>query len=204
MAARKKKVQKPNAEYKLKPTQVKTVKRLLCLDPGSRNMGISCVGIDSKGRIKVIANSILTLPITSLVENINRSIRKFLREIDRWVRLYKPDGFIMERFQSRGLQGPLIELVTFMIAAICTRYADKPCKLLTAATWKNKFHRRFDEKLDAIYKVCATTPHQLDSVLIGCYGLEFGTKADIDYDYTDIVAQTEKTSLLPLRKIRGK
>lgn len=207
--AKKKKAPKPNKTYKLKKAHTPTVKRLLSLDPGSRNFGISCVGLDSKGRVVVLANSVLTNPITNLVSNVGDSINIFHDEIARWVRMYRPDGFIMERFQSRGGRaGPLIELVSGMTLSVCTEYRHLPCKLITAATWKNKFNRRFrededDKPLDGFYKICRTTPHQLDASLIGVYGLEIGTNTDIDYEPLDIIAQVEAVSALPLRRIKG-
>lgn len=203
--AKRKKVWKPNAEYELPKKFPATTKRILALDPGSRNMGISCVGVNKKGDFVVLANAIMMHPITNLVENVNKSINIYLREVDMWVKLFKPDGFIMERFQSRGgLSGPLIELVSGMTLSLCTEYRAKPCKLITAATWKNNFHRKFnDVKLDDLYKQCRTTSHQLDSVLIGCFGLEYGLRNSVNYDYADIIEQAEKTALLKLRNIRG-
>lgn len=202
----KKKIRKLNKTYKL-PKRVdlsKTKVRVLSFDPGSRNFGIACVGVDSKDRIKVLANSIVTNPIFSLADKYPSSLRAYLQEIQLWVDLYKPQGFVMERFQTRGGMGPLIELVSVMLGAITTKYVDRPSKLITAATWKNSFHRRFDAwDLNDIYPQCLTTPHQLDASLIGVYGLEVGMQRELIYTPESFVDQVENTSLLPLRKPRN-
>ena len=200
----KKKNRKPNATYRLpeKPSK-KYDKCVLALDPGSRNMGISCVGV-RKGKVKVLANSILMNPITSMVDDIQGQKQKFTDELDQWMLLYRPKGIILERFQSRGGMGPLIELVTLMLGIILTRY-KVPVKFITAATWKNAFHRQFDAQLDDMYKICRTAPHPLDATLIGCYGLEFGLPYKVRYRPKDIMKQVEETSLLPLiNRKRGK
>jgi hypothetical protein len=201
----KKKPRKPNAEYKLKPADLSlTTRRVLSLDPGSRNMGISCVGVDKKDRIQVLANSILTNPITHLTSGFHASLLVYLKEVDRWVRMYQPHGLVMERFQTRGTGGPLIELVSVMIGSICTAYKHLPCKMIVASQWKNQFHRRFEHELDAIYRELLVTPHQLDSSLIGCYGLEAGLRRELRYSPESIVRKVEASSLLPLRNRRIK
>lgn len=203
MARRKpKKPPKPNAEYELHAPSVKAKYRVLALDPGSRNMGISVVGIHNK-KVKVIANSLMTNPMTSLVNGLNTSLNVYLAEIDRWITKYEPECIILERFQSRGGMGPLIELVSGMVMAVCTEYRDRPCKVITAATWKNQFHRTFkDYELNDVYPECLTTPHQLDATLIGIYGLQLVTRTEWEYEPWDIVAQVEATSCLPLRTKR--
>jgi len=196
--ARKKKQQKPNAEYELKPFKFQpTTKRILAFDPGSRNMGVSLIATNEKHRVKVVANSIVTNPINDLVA-FNAARSKFLTEVHRWVTLYDPQGFIAERFQTRGNGGPLIEQVSSMLGLIGGKYEDKPCKLVTAATWKNAFHRRFDVELEELYKLTLTTPHQLDSIFIGIFGLEQGLQIELDYDPFDIVKQAEATSAVRL------
>jgi len=106
-----KKQRKPNKLYELRPERRRHDHRILSFDPGSRNMGISCVGvIDDK--IDVIANSIMTNPITSLVDSYTTRRKVFIDEINRWRSMYSPQAVISERFQMRGMAGgPLIELV---------------------------------------------------------------------------------------------
>lgn len=198
---RKPKKIKVNKEYDLHPSKIQHHKRILSLDPGSRNMGIACVGVNDCN-IEVIANAIMTSPITSLVDGYKSRRGIFIAEVKRWLHLYKPDAIIMERFQTRGNMGPLIELVSTMNAVVTMIDQDLPCKFITAATWKNSWHRRFDSELDDMYKECLTTPHQLDAILIGCYGLELGLQTQLHYTPKGIIKQAQATSVLPLRRPR--
>lgn len=202
MARRKKKERKPNAEYELIKAKRNHDVRILSFDPGTRNMGIACVGVNGD-KVDVIANSILTNPITSFVGNFMHQRRIFLEEVQRWVNLYKPKAFIAERFQTRGNGGPLIELVSTMNAIIGMIDPNLPVKYIVASQWKNAFNRRFgDGSLDDLYLNCLTAPHQLDATLIGCYGLEMGLQRQLNYKPSRIVEMVETTSLLELNKRR--
>lgn len=196
----KKKFRKENASYQLPTVKLKsTTKRILALDPGSRNMGISLVAVNEAGRVGVIANSIVTNPIHDLT-TFGPQRDTFLTEIDLWMNMFQPNGIIAERFQTRGgsSMGPLIECVSMMNGLIAGRY-QMPVKFITAATWKNEFHRRFEEHtLDNLYRLCRTAPHPLDATFIGLYGLEAGLGKYLDYDPLQIVKQVEDTSLLRL------
>lgn len=193
----KKKTPKPNTPYEIPTLTIKADKLILACDPGSRNFGLSLVGV-TDGKIKVYANTVLMTPVNNLV-NFNKASADFLAEIEQWM-AFKPNAIIAERFQTRGNGGPLIEMVSSMLGLMRGRYSNLPMKLTVASAWKNKFNRRFETDLKEIYPTVAVQPHQLDATLIGIYGLEQGMQADIDYDYTDIIAQTEATSLLELRK----
>lgn len=195
------KIRKPNREYDL-PDSVKlkpSTKRVLAFDPGSRNMGVSVVAVNEKGKVGVLANAILTNPIYDLTK-FGPQRDMFLTEVARWVDLYQPNGIIAERFQTRGgsSMGPLIECVSMMNGLMAGRY-NLPVKYITAATWKNEFHRRFQEcTLDELYRVCRTPPHQLDCSFIGLYGLEAGLGQYLDYQPMDIVKMVEDSSRMPL------
>jgi len=193
---------KPNKEYTLPESSglLDSTKRVLALDPGSRNCGISVVACNEHGRVKIVSNSLVTKPISDLVAyGSQRS--DFLEEIDRWIEVYQPNGIVVERFQTRGQSGPLIEYVGVMVGLLGGY--RMPIKAITASTWKNAFHRRFDPlALDDMYAECNITPHQLDACLIGIYGLEKGTGALLDYDPYKIMAQAENVSRLPLKQKR--
>lgn len=194
----KKKQRKP-VEYtlpecaKLKPT----TKRVLALDPGSKNMAISVVAANEHRKIKIIANSLLKYPIYDLTK-FNAQRKEFLEEIGQWMNLFQPNAVVIERFVSRGLHGSLGEYVSSMIGLIGGRYTDLPLLPLMAASWKNAFHRRHPVELDDLYRDCRTTPHQLDSSFIGIYGLEKGLKMQLDYDPVDVMLEVENTSLIRL------
>ncbi len=165
-------------------------------------MGIACLGV-SKGKIDVIANSIMMNPITSMTTNHVALRKAFVKELRMWIKLYKPHAIVMERFQARGGKGPLIELVTLMntLISVLATLTGLPYKFLMPATWKNAFHRRFTGvALNDLYKDCLTTPHQFDAVLIGCYGLELALRQDLIYTPDTIIEMTEASSALDLRR----
>jgi hypothetical protein len=196
--AKKKKERKENATYELKPAKFKTTtKRILALDPGSTNMGISLIAVSEDLRVKVIANSIITKPLHDLVR-VNGGRSEFLAEIARWVSYYDPQAIAAERFQTRGIKGKTVEAVSIMLGLLGGKYEHLPLMLVTAGTWKNAFHRRFDVELDDLYKLTLTTPHQLDSILLGLYCMEKGMQVELDYDPFDIVQQAENTSAVRL------
>lgn len=198
-----KKKPKPNAEYTLPDKFPRVEKLVLGLDPGSRNFGIAAVGFRNN-KVGVLANSVLTNPVNDLV-SFAASSDRFLKEIDRWVQKFQPNGFVAERFQTRGNGGPLIEQVSAMLGLIRGRYPHIPIKLTVASAWKNKVRRRFDTdlKIDT-YPTIDVQPHQLDASLIGIYGIEFGIGRDVDYSLEKICAQCERTSLIELKRRRTK
>src|SRR5882672_5495702 len=101
--AKKRREKKPNAEYELKAVPLKpTTKRVLALDPGSTNMGISLIAVNENLKVKVVANAIITKPLHDLVR-VNGGRSEFLTEIARWVELYAPQAIAAERFQTRGI-----------------------------------------------------------------------------------------------------
>jgi hypothetical protein len=205
--AKRKKQQKPNAEYDLQPmTFHPDTKRMLGLDPGSRNMGISLAAANAKDQVKIIRNAIVTSPVDDLV-NFMASREVFLTEIARWIHYYEPHGIIAERFQTRGgaNMGALSEKVTVMLGLIAGRWPSLPIKLITAATWKNDYQRRFEFQLDDIYPVCLATPHQLDSSFIATYGLETGLQRKLKFTPESIMRDVETSSAVRLinRKTRS-
>jgi hypothetical protein len=199
----KKKQRKPNAEYTLPSITLKKSTRVIIgIDPGSRNMGISAVALNDKNNVRCVANAIVTNPIYDLT-TFNMQRQMFLSEIDRWYELFNPVAFVAERFQTRGIGGPLIEYVSSMLGLIGGRY-NIPVKLTTAATWKNRYNRRFDLQLEDVYKMSRVTPHQLDSSLIGVYGWESGLKQDLEYDPISYMKTVEQSSLVRLINKRNK
>jgi hypothetical protein len=195
-----KKKQKPNATYDLPASIPQCDLVVLGMDPGSRNHGISLVGLQGD-KVLVLANSVMTEPLNTLVE-FNKAKGAYLAEIARWVKLGKPNAFAAERFQTRGNSGPLIEFVSCMLGLVAGTYPKVPFKLTIASSWKNKVQKRFDVDLKEVYTETLVQPHQLDAALIGIYGLEQGLKRDLDYSLEDIITQAEATSLIDLRNRR--
>lgn len=171
--------------------------RLLSFDPGSRNMGVSLVCYNKKSKkIQVLANATLEFPIHD-IKQIASQKENFLNEVNKWITIFKPHGIIAERFQSRGLKGNTVECVNIMLGLLLS--LNLPTKFITASTWKNKFQKRFQVDLREIYKNIATTPHQLDSSLIGCFGIEICAKKDLT-NLNLIIEQVKNTSLVSLRR----
>jgi hypothetical protein len=190
-------------KFRAKPHQ----KVLLTFDPGSVNMGIAATMLDlEKRKARVLANAVMENPIKGLVHDIQGTRQRFVKEVDAWVERFKPHGMVMERFQSRGLRGNTAEEVSIMIGIMLERYGSRlPFKIITAATWKNDFHRKWNDgktsgevDLKELYKEVCVPPHQLDATLIGLYGLKIGTRVDFDYDLDRLLGAVEHASLCRL------
>jgi len=190
MARRKKKERKPNKDYELLAYNGKSKVRVLAFDPGSRNMGV-----------EIIANSIMTHPINDLVR-FGELRPLFFAEVDLWIAKYRPRAIVAERFQTRGLMGPLIEQVSIMLGLLAGRY-NLPIKFITAATWKNKYQDRYRCDLKVIYKEVCVEAHPFDACLIGAYGLEAGLGKALHHPPDIMMAQAEERSCLPLKMRRG-
>lgn len=173
-------------------------RRVISFDPGSVNMGVTCLEYTQDTGYKVLANAVLTNPIHD-IKQFTHEKDLFLQEVNSWISLYKPNAIIAERFQSRGLRGTTIECVCIMLGLLAS--LNLPILLVTASTWKNRYQRRFNVNLREIYKEIQVAPHQLDSCLIGCYGIEAGMRSTICFSIDDIIAQVTDTSLVP-HKIR--
>lgn len=197
----KKKARKPNKEYELEPCKVDHNWRILTCDPGTRNFGIACVGVKGN-KVDVIASAMLTHPITLLTNGHLAERKAYVTELRQWFDLYKPDAIIAERFQTRGNGGPTIELVSTMNALLMA-IKKKPFKYVVASQWKNAFNRRWGtDHLKGMYNDCLTTPHQLDAILIGVYGLEMALDRELKYTPSSIIEMAEATSCMELRRPR--
>lgn len=171
--------------------------RLLSFDPGSVNMGCSLLEINrSTKSISILADTVLMYPLHD-IKRFRQEQSLFISEVKSWIEKGKPDAIIAERFQSRGLKGLTIECVCMMLGLLSM--LDLPVLYITAATWKNRYQKRFKIDLREIYKEIQIAPHQLDSALIGCFGAETGLKSYIDFSIDDIIAQVTDKSLVPLK-----
>lgn len=172
--------------------------RILAFDPGSKNMGISIVNIDRKTfEIRVLANATMSYPIHD-VKKVTKQRDLFVEEVSQWISLFCPNAIIAERFQSRGLMGTTVECVGIMLGILLQ--FNLPTKFITASTWKNCFQKRFGVNLREVYKTIPTTPHQLDSSLIGCYGMEICCSKCLNFALEDIIMQVADTSLVSLKR----
>lgn len=173
---------------------------VLSMDPGSSNMGIAVTEYSYDHQsARVLCNAIMKSPVKGIAKDLRKSRDRFLEELHLWIDLYKPDAMIIERYMSRGIRGSTGEEINIMIGAAITEFKDIPTLLVSAATWKNDFRRQFpndQDNLKRLYKVCKTTPHQLDAVLQGLYLLKKGLDLDtIRYSIPSLLDQVESTSL---------
>lgn len=180
------KIPKPRGSYRC----------ILALDPGKTNMAVSIVALVGN-RPKVLASKVMLYPLADM-KDLQRNLQPFLKEIAVWINTFKPGAIIAERFQSRGLMGTTIEVVSAMLGALAIKYPKLPLKVITAATWKVPYQRKFDIDLKELYKWCKTEPHQLDASMIGVYGIEKGLKVDVQLDIDRFIDELESTSLTRL------
>ena len=189
-------------KYTLPTKQINPeARRVLSFDPGSVNMGVSCVEYTPETGYKVLTNAVLSHPLHD-IKQFTQSRDLFLQEVNSWITSYKPQAIIAERFQSRGLKGTTIECVCIMLGLLAS--LNLPVLFITAATWKNRYQKRFNVDLKEIYREIQVAPHQLDSCLIGCYGIEVGIRSTVDFSIDDIIAQVTDTSLVPHKVRRGR
>lgn len=182
-----------------------SVATVISLDPGSRNMGIAATQIDLRtGRAAVLANAVMTNPIHGLTREVLEPQRDaFVAELGQWVSLFEPNAIVAERFQSRGLKGSLVESVNLMLGIILGHYSDRSIRLITAATWKNRFQKAHSVDLKYLYKVCGAQPHQLDATLIGLWALEQGLRP-FPHNPKSVLESVERTSLVKLSTRKAK
>lgn len=174
------------------PVAAKTQhKRILSFDPGTRNMGISCVEL--VGNVPhVLANATMEHPMHDIKAFMTQR-DAFLSEVQYWINTFNPSAIVAERFQTRGLKGPTIEVVSMMLGIL--GMLKLPVLFVPAVVWKNKFQKRFCADLRDMYSYINTTPHQLDASLIGCYGLEVATKCELDFTIERILQEVYATGV---------
>ena len=144
---------------------------ILGIDPGKRNFGVSIVGLSSTGNTyKVFSGFMLNHAITDF-KNSELAIEQakaFKREINGYLKEYKVDLIVVERFMVRGrYNGATSEYISAMIGVLLVS-GVKVC-IVTPPEWKNAFNKKFD--LKGMYlKLKPLPPHIVDATLIGIYG----------------------------------
>ena len=180
-------------------------------DPGNSNYGYGVIRVDPTSfKIKILEMGMFTCQITNLtdkeakppkskrrkrivVENykpFSTQLRLFCSEWGEILDQYDVKAITSERFQSRGLKGLSIEVVSMMNAFICHEAdsRDIAYQVITAATWKNQVNRYID--LESLYKENDLTPHMIDAVFIAVYcALKFFKLEWCDIDLHHIANQ---------------
>jgi Holliday junction resolvasome RuvABC endonuclease subunit len=156
--------------------------QLLACDPGTANFGYAIVEAvieDGKcpSQFKVLQYGKLNCTVRQLTGSMSDNIGMYVATIkfimDKYPEL---NGAILERFQTRGIGGPTIELVSLMIGIISTFFYEKslPVKAIIASQWKQSCSRSsivLDDMYVKYKDAVKATPHEVDAVMIGLYGM---------------------------------
>lgn len=144
-------------------------------DPGVKNYGYSVVSFkEQNGRwtYRVLECGILSNTLTDLKDHPWVQLQKYNTEVMSICNKYKCTDIIVERFQSRGLKGTLVECIGLMLGYLLAK-SPVDVKLITAATWKNSMNRRFPLKQAyGLHHHKVMPPHVLDATLMAFYRME--------------------------------
>jgi hypothetical protein len=175
---------------------------LLTCDPGSTNFGFAVTNgrimeVKSKPvvQFKIAASGLCPCPINKVKDT--KDLRAKQIAFKEWFLKIVKDHDItavgLERFQTRGLLGPLVEYVGIMTGIILSNSEGMPFKVYGAATWKNAVRRSTGdpEWLNQTYKIAKVQPHQLDASLMGVWLLHQGAKIQ-DFGELDLVERRDK------------
>ena len=156
--------------------------QLLACDPGTANFGYAIVeAVIEDGlcpsQFRVLQYGKLNCTVRQLTGKMSDNIGMYATTIKFLMSKY-PDlnGAILERFQTRGIGGPTIELVSLMIGVTSTFFyeEDLPVKAIIASQWKQACTRSgivLDDMYTKYKESVKATPHEVDAVMIGLYGL---------------------------------
>lgn len=156
--------------------------QLLACDPGTANFGYAVVeAIIEEGKapsqFKVLQYGKINCTVRQLTGGMSDNLGMYVTTIKFLMKSY-PDlnGAILERFQTRGIGGPTIELVSVMIGVLSTFFHEEslPVKAIIASQWKQACTRSgiiLDEAYLKYKGLVKATPHEIDAIMIGLYGL---------------------------------
>lgn len=146
-------------------------------DPGKRNFSVSVW--ENK---RLLHTEIMKNTITNLTEN-DKKEEKFSKQLHIYnnavkyiCKTYNPKVIALERFQTRGHGGNLIEIISTMngVWSVIALNRKVPCYLVTASAWKNTFNKTLvTSTLKDLYEVGKKEKiqaHTIDSSLISFYG----------------------------------
>jgi hypothetical protein len=155
--------------------------RVLGLDPGTANFGAFGGIIGAKAVEPILTEMISTALKAFTGADFNIRLDAFIKDIDRILAIVDPDVVLIERFQTRGLQGTTVELVGFMIGIVASRLKiyeiakNKTVNLrpIIAGQWKNCLNKNSKIPLDDMYKMLGSTKlhHRLDAMMMASYAV---------------------------------
>lgn len=181
--------------------------KILSCDPGSTNLGWAVLAGQKVGErisFKVIANGMCPCPVNQVKNSKELKFQqtKFRKWFTHMVKKYDVDAVCAERFMTRGLFGPIIELVGIMLGIMMCVAQKKQFKVFPAVIWKNAVRRNTGEKefLNQCYKKAKVPPHQFDAALMGIWTIFQGFKSpdfkplDLRKNINKLFDQIEDTS----------
>lgn len=154
---------------------------ILAADPGTANFGYTVLKATIREnlrptKLQVLQFGRINCTLREMTGSLSMNARTYSASIKYLIDKFDVDACIMERFQTRGLGGPTIELVSTMIGiatSICLE-RELPIKAIIASQWKIAA-KRVGVELEDIYSAHkeaeGVSPHEVDSLFIGIYGL---------------------------------
>lgn len=179
--------------------------RLLTLDPGPRNFGFSVSDFTDTGmkllEVGQITSTITNLtrdnfyrkPTKAMRDKakkkgvrltkkdmpfeppLNEGFLRFYKAFLKLVKDHRPDEIVVERFQSRGLRGPVIECISIMLGIILTVAHTMKIKvrLVIASQWKNAINKITNlEDFYTFGNTIGFTPHECDTLGMALYHMD--------------------------------
>ncbi|MDR8054227.1 hypothetical protein [Burkholderia cenocepacia] len=122
-------------------TYIQHSKRVLAIDPGTKNAGLAVLQLDctielgsdagppfalDDCRWSILHAGMLSSPVNDMKQLARQSAAFYLELSDLMIK-YRPDGLAVERFQTRGNGGTTIECVNAMIGIMSVM----PCSTFT-------------------------------------------------------------------------
>lgn len=155
---------------------------ILALDPGTKNYGYA-VWETEGGHAHLRQSGRIFTTIIALNRGLRQQARQHSITLNQLINDFKVTHLIAERFQSRRMGGTTIEAVNMMLGAISEICVEKNVyfKFIPASQWKLAVGRVKEDYLTEEYQLAkefGITPHTVDAVMIGIYGL--GTMKGVD------------------------
>lgn len=171
------------------------IKRTIGGDTAKNTYGLAVL----EGNRVCLGTAMLSKPVTSLIQKDFDPQRSEYRQlVHRLIRVFKPDLFVLERFQARpgGMLGATGEVVTAMIAitAIVCDDCGVEFRAIVSPQWKNGIKRAGVDLKTQVYpwgKQNGVPNHCLDAALVALYGAN-GNKYYSKEQIWRIVRQTTK------------
>lgn len=148
---------------------------ILALDPGTKNYGYALIKVTGS-RVSLLKAGQIFTTLYAPNKDARRQFNSHSTAIRQLIKFHGVTHVIAERYMSRRMGGTTIESVNMMLGAIAEICLELSIyfKFIPASQWKNEVNREHPEYLLGEYllgKPLKITPHTVDAVMIGVYGL---------------------------------